>query len=367
MKAAVLYEYGKPLVIEEVDLQDPQEKEVRIRIMATGVCHSDLHAQKGELPVPMPMVLGHEAAGVIESVGKGVTSLEDGDHVVLSVVAPCGHCKYCAVGKQNLCDVNTEEIYAGGVRGGKPRLSKNGKPIYHKSGIASYAEYAVVREEGAIKIDSDIPFTSAALAGCAVMTGVGSAINTAQVEPGSTVMVIGCGGVGLNIMQGAALAGAKTILAVDIVDDKLEFAKQFGATHILNAKDVNPAEVAKDLTGGAGVDYAFDATGNPKAILQALDAIKRGGTLLMVGLPPLGVEVPLPGIMMIIDAKRIIGCVYGSSQPRLDFPRIFDFYKAKKLKLDELVSGILPLSEVNEAFARLERGEVIRTVLLPHG
>lgn len=367
MKAAVLYEYGKPLSIDTVDLQEPQEKEVLVRIMASGVCHSDLHVQKGELPMALPIVLGHEGAGIVESVGKGVTSVKKGDHVVLSLVTPCGRCNYCVAGRPNLCDLTTQAIWAGGLIGGAVRLSKGGTPIHHMSGVSSFAEYAVVREEAAIKIDPDIPLSTAALVGCGVMTGVGAAINTAQIEPGSTVIVTGCGGVGLNIIQGAALAGAGKILAVDVMDYKLELAKGFGATHIVNSKDADPVQMAKDLSRGAGFDFALDASGNSKAILQGFQALKRHGTMVMVGIPPAGVDIPFPGISLIIEEKRVIGSNYGSARPSIDMPRILDLYRSKKLKLDELVSRTLRLDQVNEAFEVMEKGEVARSVLLPHG
>jgi S-(hydroxymethyl)glutathione dehydrogenase/alcohol dehydrogenase len=354
MKAAVLREVNKPLVVEEVAFEDPKPGQVLVKTAASGVCHSDLHFVEGLWPVPLPAILGHEAAGVVEKVGPDVTYVQEGDHVILLFVPFCGACKFCATGQPYLCG-------EGRKRGGTS-LKIGDQSIQPFLSMSSFAEYMVVPETGLVKIRKDVPMNVAALVGCGVMTGVGAAINTAKVEPGAACVVIGTGGVGLNVIQGAALAGAERIIAVDINTNKLEMAREFGATHVIDASKEDPVLKVVEMTGGIGADYAFEVIGIPSAIQQAFAMIRRGGTAVVVGMAPLGSEVtlPAPGFLM---EKNILGCTYGSTRARYDMPRILDLYMAGKLKLDELVSRTYPIEGINDAFAAMKNGEVARSVI----
>ncbi|HZA21945.1 MAG TPA: Zn-dependent alcohol dehydrogenase, partial [Dehalococcoidia bacterium] len=274
VKAAVLYEPQTPLVVETLDLDDPKEGEVLVRLASAGVCHSDYHVMKGEWKPPLPMVLGHEAAGVVEKVGPGVSMSKPGDHVILNFRPNCGWCRYCTVGRPVLC--NGADTARWTLFDGTVRLHKGNQDIYHFARTASFAEYVVVPQSGAVPVRDDMPLDKACLVGCSVMTGVGSVINTAKVEAGSSVMVIGCGGVGLNVIQGAALAGAERIIAVDVLENKLAYAQQFGATDIIDASHGDTVARVRDLTDG-GVDYAFEAIGNSRTILQAYESTRPGG------------------------------------------------------------------------------------------
>ena len=273
-RAALLREVGQPLVIEEVELAEPQAGEVLVRIVAAGVCHSDLHYMKGEWPIPKPAVLGHEGAGIVERVGPGVTRVKPGDHCVLIFRPNCGYCDYCTIGRPTLC---TGRISAPGTMyDGTTRLSSGGQPVYHLARVACFAEHAVLPEEQLLPIPKAIPLDRAALVGCAVMTGVGAATNTVSVEPGSAVVVIGCGGVGLNVVQGARMLNAAQIIAVDLLDNKLEYALDFGATHTINAREEDAVARVKEITGH-GADYAFDAIGSARTVQQAFEMVKIGG------------------------------------------------------------------------------------------
>ena len=357
MKAAVLYEPNTPLEIEELDLEEPGIGEVLVRMMASGVCHSDWHVVKGEWThVPLPAVLGHEGAGVVEAIGPNVTGLSPGDHVILSWKASCGVCETCNRGWPNLCD---SPLTAGSV----PRLRSSGADIGQLAGLGTFGSYTVVPEVAAVRIDKDVPFPQAALVGCGVTTGVGAAINTARVQPGTTVAVFGCGGVGLNCIQGAAIAGATTIIAVDLLDNKLELGREFGATHSVNASSEDPVERIRELTGGAGVHYAFEAIGlAEQPFVQSILCTRKRGVTVWVGHAPLDTSVTISA-RALIEEKTVIGSMYGSATPQVDFPRLLNLYKAGKLKLDELVTRNFPLDEVNAAFEALARGEVARSVL----
>lgn len=358
IKAAVLYKHNTPLSVEEIELDAPMAGEVLVKIAGSGVCHSDWRDIKGEwkdMWVTPPVVLGHEGAGIVEGVGPGVSSVKPGDHAVLSFVPNCGTCYYCVIGSPHLCDNPWE--YVGGSR-----LHKDSQMINHYAGVSSFAEYAVVPEAGVIAIPSDVPLDKAALVGCCVTTGVGAAINTAKVAPGSTVAVFGTGGVGLNVVQGALLAGAETIIAVDIRDNKLGYAKQFGATHTVNSTKEDPVKAIKEITQGKGTDYSFEAIGNPETIVQALSSVRKGGTAIIVGQAPYDAMINFPARLLFEEA-RLVGCLYGSARMRVDMPHIIDLYMQGKLKVDELVTRTYTLDEINAAFQALDKGEVARSVI----
>jgi S-(hydroxymethyl)glutathione dehydrogenase/alcohol dehydrogenase len=353
VKAAVFHEVKKPLVIEEISIEEPGPGQVLVKTGASGVCHSDLHFIEGSWPIPTPAVLGHEAAGIVEKAGEGVTYVQPGDHVILLFVPFCGECRFCTTGRPNLC---------GEGRAMTPTLKIGDRAVAPFLSMSSFAEYMVVPEGGVVKIREDVPMAAAALVGCGVMTGVGAAINTAKVEPGSKVAVIGTGGVGLNVIQGCALAGAERIIAIDINTNKLEMAREFGATHFVDASKEDPVQKVRELTDG-GADYAFEVIGLPAAITQAFDMVRRGGEAVVVGMAPIGSEASISAPAFLSE-KVLRGCVYGSTRPRYDMPRILDLYMAGKLKLDELVSRTYPLEGINDAFTALKNGEVARSVIV---
>ena len=360
MKAAVLYEAGRPLAIEQLSLLPPKEGEVRVRFAASGVCHSDLHYIKGERLHPMPVVLGHEGAGVVEEVGPGVTQAQPGDHVILSFVPACGQCQYCVNGRPNLCSVRYR--LRGTLPDGTTRLRKGNDEIKHFAAVSSFGEYGIVPATSLVKIPENVPLDKAALVGCCVTTGVGAALWTARVEPGSSVTVIGCGGVGLNVIQGAALAGAERIIAVDVVPSKLEYAEEFGATHTINAAQTDPVQAVRDLTGGEGSDYAFEVIGRIHTAQQTLLCTRRGGKAVIVGVTPHGAQLTIDPDFLHQD-RMLLGCTYGSANMRAAMPKLVDLYMAKKLKLDELVSRTYPLEQINAAFEALDQGEVARSII----
>lgn len=363
MKAAVLYAPKQPLRVEEVEIQNPKQGEVMVRVAAGGVCHSDLHVMNGDLTAPLPVVLGHEGAGTVERVGHDVTGFAPGDHVVLLWRASCGECFHCLSGHPALCEMGSGIRWSGHLKDGTSRFSRNGEELRHHSGVSSFAELTVLPQEGLVKIDPEVPLEKAAIVGCAVMTGVGAVINTARVRPGDSMAVIGCGGVGLNAIQGGRLAGAEKIIAVDVLDNKLDYGRQFGATHLVNARDADPVAAVMEITGGLGADYVFEVIGNPNTMRQGYQMARRGGSLIIVGVAPTGVEVSFPASSIMLDEKTIRGSLYGSCRPKLDAPKILDLYKAGKLQLDELISREYPLEQINEAFAALSRGEVARSIV----
>jgi len=358
-KAAILNGYNEKLVIDEIDVADPQEGEVRVKMRASGVCHSDMHVIKGDLPIPTPCVLGHEGSATVEAVGRGVTTLKEGDDVILSWVPPCGNCHYCVAGKKYLCEHAQMAMLTGGSR-----LSKGGAPLFSIQGVASFAERTTLPASGCVPIHNGTSHDVACLVGCGVMTGVGAAINTVQIEAGQTVAVIGCGGVGLNVIQGAAIRGAGQIIAVDRVPAKLELAKKFGATHVVNSANEPMSGAIQGLTGGLGVDWAFEVIGIPEVITEAFMAVKRGGKVVVVGVPPMTSMVTIPGALLALAEKSVIGSLYGSGDVRRDMPRMLDLYAAGKLKLKELVSRTLPLEKINDAFDAMKSGEVARSVIV---
>ncbi len=357
MKAAVFQEANKPLTIEDVDIVDPRAGEVLVRTSCSGVCHSDLHFVDGLWQLPMSCVLGHEAAGVVEAIGEGVTYVKPGDRVIMSFRPFCGTCYYCLGGRPNLC--NDPSISAASLN----RLQWKGQPIMQFASVGSFAEMMVTSENGIVKIPDEMPMAEAALIGCGVMTGVGAALYTAQVPGGADVAVIGCGGIGLNIIQGCRIAGAAKIIAIDIIDSKLEMASQFGATHTINSSTIdNLEEAIQELTDGNGVEYAFEAIGVPAAATQAFNITRPGGTAVVVGMHPLGSEIAVPGPAF-LQEKKLVGCMYGSTRFREHMPKLIDLFLQDKLDLTSLVSRRLQLEDVNEAFRSMKAGEVARSVL----
>jgi len=362
MKAAVLYEYGKPFQVEDVQLEAPKKNEVLVRIGAAGICRSDYHVLKGESAHPVPAVLGHEGSGVVEEVGPDVTMVKQGDHVVLSFAPNCGHCYYCNIGKPQICDAHGAT--PGRMFDGTTRLSnKENKPLLHMGKVACFAEQAVVPEVGCVPISKTVPFSVAALIGCCVPTGVGAVTHNAKVEPGSTVAVVGCGGVGLNVIQGARLVNASKIIAVDILDHKLEFAYKFGATHTVNAAGEDAVAKVKEITDGLGVDYAFEAYGSGETVVNAFEMTRKAGTVVVVGLAPVGDRAAIDPVALTRGEKILKGTYYGSVRPRQDMPKLVDMYLKGQIDIDNLITRHYKLDQINEAFDALERGEVGRGVI----
>jgi len=358
VKAAVLHEVGKPLVIEDVQVDDPGPREVLVRTVAAGVCHSDYHYMNGSWAGDLPVALGHEASGIVEEVGRDVTYLAPGDHVISCLSVFCGICRNCLVGKPYICE-NGDALDR--QAGEKPRLSLNGRVVHQGFKLAAFAEQMLLHENALVKIRTDMPLDRAALIGCAVTTGMGAAIRTAAVEPGSQVAVIGCGGVGLSAISGAALAGASQIIAIDIHDHKLELARQFGATDGINASSVDPVEAVLELTGG-GIDYSFEALGLKKTCEQAFAMLRPSGTACVIGMVPEGERLEIDAGDL-LDDRRLIGSNMGSNVFRIDMPRFVDFYLNGKLNLDAMISQRVPLERVNEAYADMLAGSVARTVI----
>jgi S-(hydroxymethyl)glutathione dehydrogenase/alcohol dehydrogenase len=362
-KAVVCREWNKPVVVEEIQVESPRRGEVMVQIKACGVCHSDLSGTNGTIPLPPPTVLGHEAAGIIAEVGEGVTDIAVGDSVVVSWVPVCGKCPYCVQGRPALCDVSARATLT--LPDGTSRYKDaKGNTLNHFAGTGVMTEYATLHRDNVIKIDADVPFDKAALVGCAVMTGVGAALNTAKVRPGSSVAVFGAGGIGLNVIQGAALAGADKIIAVDLEDKKLEFAAVFGATHTINPTTAGDAVAAiMGLTGG-GAEYTFECIGNAKVIEQAFAATRKGGTCVVVGVAKMTDQVTLGAFMLPFQEKVLTGSMYGSARPSIDFPRLLSLYKSHRLKLDELVTATYKIEEINRAFDDMQKGVNARGVIL---
>ncbi len=362
-KAAILFEVGKKLDLREVEVAPPKSGEVLIKMAAAGICHSDLHVMTGHLDAELPAILGHEGSGIVAGVGPGVSSLKPGDHVIPLWRLSCGVCEYCSDGRPALCAEGLQIRKTGRLLDGSTRFKLGGKEIKHFAGVSSFSEYSVIPEKAVLKIPDDFPLDRAALLGCGVITGVGAVVNAARVKPGSSVAVIGTGGVGINVIQGAAIAGAEKIIAVDVLPNKLEFARQFGATHTVNAKETNPVEAIRALTGGRGVDYAFEVIGLPATIRQAYDSLKKRGLAVVVGVTPMTMEVSVPIMTLVFEERTLTGSIYGSSRPLIDIPLLINMYKAGKLKLDELLTRRYPFSQINEAYEALERGEGIRSVV----
>ena len=361
MKAAVLREVNRPLVVEDLELQEPGPGEVLVRYAASGVCHSDLNIIQGHASHPLPVVLGHEGAGTVEQVGQGVTRVRPGDHIITIYRPTCGECRWCATGRPNLCILGEAPSHT--MLDGTTRLSKNGQPIYHQAQVSSHAEQAVLLDKGVVPIRKDAPLDRVSLIACGVMAGVGAAINRAKVAPGSSVAVFGCGGVGLNVVQGADIAGAARIIAVDIYRNKLEMAETFGATHLVDASKEDPVARIKELTGGSGADYSFEVIGTTATVEQAFLSISKGGMCLMIGVCPEGSRLSLAPSWFSPE-KVLTRVSFGSARQLADIPMLVDMYMAGRLKLDELVSRTLTLEEINTAYVSMQRGEVARSVVL---
>jgi S-(hydroxymethyl)glutathione dehydrogenase/alcohol dehydrogenase len=358
VKAAVFREPGKPLTIEEVEVDRPLGREVLVKTVAAGVCHSDLHFIEGLFPYPAPAVLGHESAGIVEAVGDRVTAFKPGDHVVACLTVFCGSCEQCLSGRPNLC-LNRAATQRDPT--GTARLTLGGQTLYQFMDVGGYAEKMLLHENALVKITPEIPLDRAALIGCAVTTGLGSVFNTAKVTPGSSVAVFGCGGVGLAAIQGARLAGARQIIAVDMFEHKLAAAKRFGATHTVAASAADPVSTIRQITGG-GVDYSFEAIGKKVTAEQAFYCLAPGGVATVIGMVPGKEKIHIDGRHLLTE-KKLQGTFMGSTRFRIDIPRYVDFYLQGRLNLDEMVTQRRSLDEINEAFEAMKAGEVVRTVL----
>ena len=365
MKAAVLEELNKPLKIEEVELDDPKDREVLVKMVATGVCHTDIHCIKGDLMTPPPVVLGHEGAGVVEKVGSAVTSVQPADKVILTVAPYCGKCPACMMGVPTSCENYPQTaMLMGSMPDGTKRLKrKSGEELSHFMAQSSFAEYAVVDESAVVKVREDAPLDVVCLLGCGVSTGIGAVINKARVKAGSSVAVFGCGGVGLATIMTAKLVGARQIIAVDMLDKKLEFAKELGATNLVNASKDDPVAKIADLSGG-GVDYAFEAIGNPAAMTQAFHSVyaRPGGMAVILGLAPIGATFPIEAWRFMREVT-LTGCTAGSIKPQIDIPHYIDLYMAGKLPLDKLISAHYTLNQINKAIKDALDGKIMRGVI----
>jgi len=358
-RAAIFREIGGGLTIEEVDVDDPMPNEVRVRTAACGVCHSDLHFMQGSILGPKPTIPGHEPAGIVESVGSDVRSVKPGDHVIACTSMFCGHCYQCMQGRTHLC---TDRRSCRRPSGAPPRITLDGEVIHQFADLSGFSEVMLLHERAVVRIDDDIPLDRASLVGCGVTTGVGAALNTAKVTPGSSVAVFGCGGVGTSVIQGARLAGARQIIAIDIVPSKLDVARHFGATHVLLSGDEDPVKAIKRMSGG-GVDFAFDAVGNTTLSAQCLYALAPRGLAVIVGAIPAGHKLELePGHFYV--EKSIIGSIMGSNRFHIDAPRYLELYRQGRLDLDAMISARVGLEEATDALAAMESGEVTRSVIM---
>lgn len=364
MGAPAPYAVSRPLRIQEVDLEPPGPSEVLVRIAAAGLCHSDLSVINGDRPRPLPMVLGHEAAGIVEEVGPGVDDLVKGDHVVLVFVPACGHCLPCMEGRPALCEPGAAANGAGTLLSGARRLRRDGAAIHHHVGVSAFAEYATVSRRSLVKIDPELPLEEAALFGCAVLTGAGAVINTGGVRPGQTVAVVGLGGVGLCALLAAVASGAREIVAIDILPEKLAFARQLGATLTFDAREQRVAEAVREATRG-GVDFAFELAGSAAALELAWAITRRGGTTITAGLPHPSARLPVPIVQLVAEERALKGSYIGTAVPARDVPRLIDLYRKGRLPVDRLMSGRMALDDINEGFDRLARGAAIRQIVTP--
>jgi S-(hydroxymethyl)glutathione dehydrogenase/alcohol dehydrogenase len=360
MKAAIFHEAGKPHTFEEVDIDQPRGQEVLVRTVACGVCHSDLSVAEGKVPMPTPMILGHEPAGIVEAVGPEVTDFSPGDHVIARLGLFCGRCKHCLSGHPNRCN-NRQAMQRGADD--RPRMLHNGRPIVGVTGDgAGFAEKMLTHENGFVKIPDDVPLDAAALVGCAVVTGVGAVMNTARVEAGSTVAVFGAGGIGLSAIQGARIAGARRIIAVDVNESKLAAARRFGATHTVDASSSDPVAAIMKLSGD-GVDYSFEAIGLKQTAEQCIHCLAPGGTATIIGMMASDQRIEIDPMSLMAE-KRVQGCLMGSVRIRIDAPRYIELYQQGRLLLDEMVTRRIRLEELDDAFAAMNRGEVLRSVIM---
>ena len=364
MRAAVLEEVGKPIQIhDDIDIVDPRAGEVRVKVSFCSVCHSDLSVVDGTLPAPGQVILGHEAAGVVDSVGAGVSNLQVGDHVVLTPVPPCGTCYFCVRGETTQCANNTS-LYSFALSDGNTGLSRNGEVIYRGLGVAAFAEYVITPVNGAVKISPDVPLDLACLMGCALQTGIGSVLNTAKVETGATVVIMGLGGIGIAAVQGARLAGASVILASDPVAERRELARTFGATHVIDPFEEDVLQRCQELTNNIGMDYAFETAGVAKLVETGIAVTRAGGSTICVGAAGLdqGIEIN-PLVLFSSMEKKLCGCLMGSCNSLLEIPRLVGLWQSQQLNLEGMVTNTRPLEEINEAVEDLKAGKGIRTVL----
>lgn len=358
MKAAVCYEFGKPLSVKEIKLAEPAEGEVRVKVAGTAICHSDVHDLKGELPGPVPFVGGHETAGHVEALGQGVTSVKVGDPVVVSLLASCGECYYCITGMPHLCPAKFAPPNS-------PRITTaDGQPIAQRGSIGGFAEYVLVDQSQLVVLPGDMPLDRAALLACGVITGFGAVVNRTQVKAFQSVVVMGVGGVGINAIQGAAYVGAYPVIAVDMLDVKLETAKKFGATHAVNAGAADAADKIRQLTSGRGADYVYVTVGSIAAIKQGMSFTGSRGTIVLIGLPPAASELCFSPLEIIPTEKNIIGGFMGATNLQVDIPQLVAMYQSGRLKLDELITGRYRLEDINEAIAETEKGEGLRNVIM---
>ena len=354
MKAAVLYETNQALEIRELEQEPPKAGEVRVRVGAAGVCASDRHVMKGTSLLPLPVVLGHEAAGTVEEVGEGVVRVKPGDRCILSFVSNCGHCRTCRVGLPNICETNLET--GPSQYDGTTRLHDGDTGVYQMGKLGAFAESMVIPQQACQPVPDEVPFPVGALIGCRVTTGVGAVINSPAAAAGMSVAVFGCGGVGLNVIQGARLMGASRIITVDIYDHKLEFSYRFGATDTVNSREVDPVEAIRDLTGD-GVDMALDSFGAPDVVAGAVKSLRRGGTAVSVGLAPVGATAPIDVVDMIRSQKTLVGSYYGSASPHETFKKLVDYYLKGSIDLDSMITRTYSLEQVNEGFEAIAQGE----------
>ncbi|HEY3912017.1 MAG TPA: Zn-dependent alcohol dehydrogenase [Stellaceae bacterium] len=363
MRAAVLTAINTPLQLLDLEQEPPRANEVRVAVKAAGVCMSDWHIINGDWPLPLPMVLGHEAAGIVAETGPGVTAVKPGDHVIFSFRPHCGRCRYCSSGRTVLC-TGHDDSPRWRMHDGSARVKLNGEPVNQMARIGTFAEEVVCPAEQVVKIRPDLPFAHAAIIGCSVATGIGAVIRHARVAAGSSVLVIGCGGVGLNIVQGAQLAGANPIIACDLRDSKLDYARAFGATHTINAAAGDVVRGVRGLTGGLGVDTAFDAIGGEATAVQAVEAAAPGGHAVLVGIPAFSTRAPISPSQLVYGEKVISGTYYGSVRPNIDFPMLADLDMEKRIDLDGLISRTYRFDEINEGFRSMLAGEVARGVVI---
>lgn len=365
MRAVVFEDPASQVKVVEVDLAPPGPQEVTVAIAAAGVCHSDLHVRRGDWELPLPLVMGHEGSGTIVETGSEVADLSVGDHVVLSWVAPCGNCRYCRAGREARCEVAANVVaLGGGLNDGTSRLSVDGRKLHHYLGVSSFAERAVVPAAGAIKIRQDAPLDLMCLVGCAIATGIGAVRNTAEVTTGSSVAVIGCGGVGLSVVQGARLAGASRIVAIDVRADKLELARKLGATDVLDAGISDPVDALFHLLAD-GVDYCFDAIGKTITTQQSIRMLGLGGAAVIVGIPPAGAAASFEPQLLVDRDQRILGSNYGAARPAIDIPRIVDEYMNGDILIEEMISARQPLEDADQALEDLAGGAALRQLLIP--
>jgi len=362
MGASTPYAESKPLEIATLELRSPGAGEILVKMGAAGLCHSDLSVINGDRPRPTPMALGHEAAGIVEEVGAGVDDLKRGDHVVLVFIPSCGHCGPCAEGRPALCEKGAASNTQGTLLSGERRLFRDGKPIHHHMGCSAFAEYSVVSRRSAIKVDPELALEEAALFGCAVLTGVGAVVNTAQVKAGTSVAVVGLGGVGLASILGAVAAGARQVVAVDLADDKLALAKSLGATHAFNSGAADVVDQVREATKG-GVDYAIEMAGSVKAFETAYRITRRGGTTVTAGLPPPTATWPMPATHLVAEERTIKGSYIGTCVPQRDLPRYIELYRRGKLPVNKLMTGRLDLDDINRGFDLLREGKAVRQVV----